>query len=77
MHPRHNIYWDEVINLQHDPKKNRVYHKPGSGSKDVSDAAAGVVHIITHKISDYSRPREERKRVIAHEMKGVRRLRFR
>lgn len=76
MHPRHKIYWDEVINLQHDPKKNRVDHKPGF-SKDVSDSAAGLVHILTHKVAQYNRSKEEKSRIIKQEIRGVRRLRFR
>lgn len=76
LHPRHSIYWDEIINLQHDPKKDKVDHQSGS-SKDVADAAACVVHILTHKVAVYSKEKEVRRKVLKHEISGVRRLKFR
>lgn len=43
---------DEMLDLEHDPKRRKVDHpikntRGGKGSKDVSDAAAGVVWLCT------------------------------
>jgi hypothetical protein len=60
IHQKHDIYIDELLFLEYDPKKNRVEHLPNKG-KDVSDANAGVVHILTHKIASYKRSRRDAK----------------
>jgi hypothetical protein len=60
IHQKHDIYIDELLFLEYDPKRNRVEHLPNKG-KDVSDANAGVVHILTHKIASYKRSRRDAK----------------
>jgi hypothetical protein len=60
IHQKHDIYIDELLFLEYDPKKNRVEHLPNKG-KDVSDANAGMVHILTHKIASYKRSRRDAK----------------
>jgi hypothetical protein len=59
IHQKHDIYINELLFLEFDPKKQRVDHKEGVSTKDVSDAIAGVVHILTHKVASYKRSRKD------------------
>ena len=56
IHQKHPIYIEELLNLEYDPKKQRLEHLKGFG-KDTADAAASVVHILTHKIASYKKTR--------------------
>lgn len=44
--PEHRLLRRELLSIEYDPKKNKVDH-PSTGSKDVADAFAGVVHGLT------------------------------
>jgi hypothetical protein len=52
IHQSFSAYTDELLFLEYDPKKRKVDHLPHK-SKDISDAVAGVVHMLTHKIAHY------------------------
>lgn len=54
IHQQFDIYTDELLFLEYDPKKRKIDHLPHK-SKDISDAVAGVVHMLTHKIAHYKR----------------------
>lgn len=54
LHQNHEVYLDEIINLEFDPKKQRIDHHP-SKTKDVADCVASVVHILQHKVARYTR----------------------
>lgn len=58
IHPRHEIYIDELLFLEYDPKKQRVDHLPNRHN-DTCDAVVGVVHILTHKVASYKRSRKD------------------
>ncbi len=74
MHPAHEGYLDELFNLQYDPSRNKIDHMPG-GRKDITDAAAIVVNILTHKVAILSR-KETSKQKIEYEKPLVRKIRF-
>lgn len=44
--PVNKVAQDEVVKLERDPKTNKIDHPP-NGSKDISDAIAGVVYGLT------------------------------
>jgi hypothetical protein len=54
VHPKNEAYQSEISTLQFDPKNDKVDHAPGHHN-DICDAAACVVHILTHKVANYSR----------------------
>jgi len=58
MHQRHEVYINEATALQYDPKKDLIDH-PTSGSKDLCDAVASVIHILQHKIAQVRFPKKE------------------
>ena len=60
IHQKHDIYINELLHLEYDPKKQVVNHI-ASSTKDVADAIAGVVHILTHKVASYKRSRRDAK----------------
>jgi hypothetical protein len=60
IHQKHDIYIDELLFLEYDPKKQRIDHIP-TKTKDVVDSGAAVVHILTHKIASYKRIRKDAK----------------
>ena len=60
IHPKHEIYIDELLFLEYDPKKQKVDHLPNRHN-DTCDAVVGVVHILTHKVASYKRSRKDAK----------------
>jgi hypothetical protein len=58
IHPKHEVYIDELLFLEYDPKKQKVDHLPNK-TKDLADSTSAVVHILTHKIASYKRNRRE------------------
>lgn len=50
--PRHETLANELRGLERDPEKDKVDH-PAGGSKDVSDASAGVVYMLHKKEARY------------------------
>jgi hypothetical protein len=58
IHPKHEIYIDELLFLEYDPKKQKVDHLPNRHN-DTCDAVVGVVHILTHKVASYKRSRKD------------------
>jgi len=60
IHPRNEVYIDELLHLEYDPKKQKVDHIPNRHN-DTCDAVVGVVHILTHKVASYKRSRRDAK----------------
>lgn len=58
--PQHEVLAKEIREVEKDPKKNKVDH-PKRGSKDISDAVAGVIYILQHKEANYSSGRRSRR----------------
>jgi len=73
--PQHEILAKEMREIEKHKKKEKVDHPPG-GSKDCSDAAAGVCYILQHKEASYGRPVGKRRRKnAAAEEERVRKIR--
>jgi hypothetical protein len=58
IHQKHDLYINELLFLEYDPKKQRIDHIP-SKSKDISDAVSSVVNVLIHKVAQYKRSRKE------------------
>jgi hypothetical protein len=59
--PPHSTLLRELRELEKDPEKDKVDH-PAGGSKDCSDAVAGVVFVLQQKEASYGRPSSARRR---------------
>lgn len=73
--PRNDVLSRELIGLQRVVEKNslKVDHKKGE-SKDVSDAVAGVVYMLQHKVARYSRVEESSSRLSEDQPIGMDRV---
>lgn len=65
IHQKHDEYIHELLHLEYDPKRQKIDHLSFS-KKDVSDAVASVVHILTHKVAQYKRHARVTDKVPAH-----------
>lgn len=54
IHQRHSLYIDELINLEYDPKKQKIDHSVDN-SKDLADCVAAVTHILMHKVARFTK----------------------
>ena len=78
LQPQHVVLQEELRTVEKDKKRMKIDHPP-SGSKDCSDAVAGVVYMLMSKEASYGRPHGRRRRrteTVAEEHKGVRRVRI-
>jgi hypothetical protein len=75
LYPQHATLLRELRDVEKDSEKDKVDH-PVGGSKDCSDAVAGVVYILQHKEANYGRP-SSRSRASRHTAsKSVRHIRM-
>lgn len=73
--PRHSVLARELREVEKDKKKDKVDHPPG-GSKDVSDAVAGVVYILQKKEASYGRPARRIARSGSSDGRRIRKIHF-
>ena len=71
--PAHAVAARELRDLERDPEKDKIDH-PSGGSKDVSDAIAGVVYMLQLKEASYGRAASVRGNRHG-KVKGVRKIR--
>ena len=72
--PPHRVLGRELREIEKDKKKDKIDH-PAQGSKDVSDAVAGVVYMLQRKEASYGRPARRTARPLKGS-DGVRKIRF-
>jgi hypothetical protein len=73
--PYHEMLLKELRELERDPEKDKVDH-PTGGSKDCSDAVAGVVYVLQQKEASYGRPVSARRRLSGSDESAVRKVRM-